>query len=467
MKALQILDENRLFPAEPALREVAAELYDLAKDLPITSPHGHVNPEVLARNEPFANPAELFIYYDHYVFKLLHASGYSLDFINRNGTDEQARAAWRLLCQNWHLLAGTSSGYWLNHELASLFEVYQTPSEANADELYDHISALLATPEFLPRALFQQFNIAVLATTDDPIDDLKFHKQLADDPTFVGRVAPTFRPDAYLDPRAIHWKQNVGKLIESAGLAEVSYKAFIQALTIRRSYFVANGGFSVDHGVLEPYTADLSDDLAGQYFESALAGTISAEEAREFAGHMLTVSAGMSCQDGLVMTLHAGVVRNHSTATFESFGPDSGHDIPVTCEFTNNLRPLLQKYGLNPNLHLILFSLDETNWSREIAPLAGFYPSVFIGAPWWFLDAPDSFQRFRSATVETAGYYRGSGFIDDTRAFLSIPARHDMARRSDASFLARLVVEGRVTLEQARKIMVDTVISIPAKAFKL
>jgi len=467
MKSALQLDPNRLFPADPATREIAAGLYGLVADLPIISPHGHVDPALLAENKPFANPAELFLYYDHYIFRLLHASGLGLDFLKRGGTEQEARAAWRLLCENWHLLAGTSSGYWLNHEFATLFGIDEIPNAQNADRLYDLMAQHLATPEFLPRALFDRFNIAVMATTDDPIDDLAAHRALAADPTFSGRVTPTFRPDRYLDPRVLGWQQNVAALLESAGISGANYANFVEALKIRRAYFIANGAFSADHGVFEPYTADLSDSVAADLFDRALAGTVSAADARELAGHFLTLSAGMSAEDGLVMTLHAGVLRNHSSATQAAFGPDTGQDIPVACEFTQNLRPLLQKHGLNPNLHLILFSLDETNWSREIAPLAGFYPSVYIGAPWWFLDAPDSALRFRAATVESAGFYRGSGFIDDTRAFLSIPARHDMARRTDAAFLARLVIEGRLQLAQAQQIIVDTVTTIPTKAFKL
>jgi len=464
------LNPNRLFPAEPSVREVARQLYDLVKDLPIISPHGHVDPALLLENQPFANPTELFLYYDHYVFRLLHANGFGLEFLKRGGTDAQAREAWRLLCSNWHLLSGTSSGYWLNHEFATLFGIVELPSAANADALYNLIAAQLRTPEFLPRALFERFNIAVIATTDDPCDDLAAHAALAADPSFSGRVTPTFRPDAYLDPRVSGWKANVERLLSVAGFdhtGTVNYSNFVEALRIRRAYFIEHGAFSADHGVFEPYTADLDEGTASVLFDKAMAGTISTGEAREFAGHMLTVSAGQSAADGLVMTLHAGVVRNHSSQTLANVGPDTGHDIPVACEFTQNLRPLLQRYGLHPNLHLVLFSLDETTWSREVAPLAGFYPSVFIGAPWWFLDAPDSILRFRAATTETAGFYRGSGFIDDTRAFLSIPARHDMARRVDSVFLARLVTEGRISFGEAERIAVDLVTTIPRKAFKL
>ncbi|MEY2955158.1 MAG: hypothetical protein RL530_759, partial [Actinomycetota bacterium] len=285
MKSALQLDPNRLFPADPATREIAAGLYELVADLPIISPHGHVDPALLAENKPFANPAELFLYYDHYIFRLLHASGLGLDFLKRGGTEREARAAWRLLCENWHLLAGTSSGYWLNHEFATLFGIDEIPNAQNADRLYDLIAQQLATPEFLPRALFDRFNIAVMATTDDPIDDLAAHRALAADPTFSGRVTPTFRPDRYLDPRVLGWQQNVAALLESAGISGANYANFVEALRIRRAHFIANGAFSADHGVFEPYTADLSDSVAADLFDQAFAGTISAADARELAGH--------------------------------------------------------------------------------------------------------------------------------------------------------------------------------------
>jgi glucuronate isomerase len=458
-----------LLPSDPAVRAIAEELYASVAGLPIISPHGHVDPNLLVENKPFANPAELFIFFDHYVTRLLHSEGYGLETFGKGsgGANADPREAWNVLCSNWHLLLGTSSGYWLTHEFSTLFGISEAPSADNADRLYDLIATELLEPRMLPRALFESFNIEFLATTDDPCDDLAGHQALAADPSFSGRVAPTFRPDAYLDPRAKGWAANVNRLLATAGESQRTYAGFISALENRRAYFKANGAISCDHGVLEAYTTILSEAKASDLFDGALAGKLTDAEKREFAGHMLAEMARMSTQDGLVMTIHAGVVRNHSTETFGQFGPDTGHDIPVVAEFTNNLRPMLEEYGLHPNLTVILFSLDETTWSREVAPLAGFYPSVRIGAPWWFLDAPDSATRFREATTEIAGFYRGSGFIDDTRAFLSIPARHDMARRVDCAFLARLVAEGRLTLEQARKVAVDLVVSIPRKAFKL
>lgn len=462
------LTSNRLFHGTEAEVALAAELYELVAKLPIISPHGHVDPRLLAENKPFPNPAELFIFFDHYVTRLLHAEGHSLAFLGKGDTDSNtARAAWHTLCANWHLLAGTASGYWLTTTFEQLFSISQTPSAKNADELYDQIASQLLEPEFLPRALFAKFNIEVLATTDDPTDDLAFHQQLAGDPTFTGRVIPTFRPDAYIDPRANAWTANVAKLIASQSLGEVNYKNFISALEGRRAYFKQHGAVSTDHGVYEPYTTQLTSAQAEQIFAAALSGNATDSELREFAGHMLTEMARMSTVDGLVMTVHAGVLRNHHEETFAKFGADTGHDIPVQVEFTNNMRALLNLYGTHPNLTLILFGLDENVWNRELAPLAGFYPAVRIGAPWWFFDAPDSAMRFREKVTEIAGFYRGSGFIDDTRAFLSIPVRHEMARRVDSLFLARLVVAGRLTEAQARTIAVDLVDQIPRRAFKL
>ncbi|WP_150308180.1 glucuronate isomerase [Planctomonas psychrotolerans] len=462
------LDSDRLFPVDAATRDIARALYERVAELPILSPHGHVAPSLLRDDRSFADPADLFIVHDHYVTRLLHAAGVDLDELGvGRSAPADPREVWRALARNWHLFIGTSSGYWLTHELVTLFGVEDEPSDATADALYDAISARLATDEFRPRALFDRFGIEVMATTDDPMDDLAVHAELAADPSFRGRVLPTFRPDAYLDPTSPAFPENVGRLTESAGAATDDFAGYLRALEDRRAFFVQNGAVSADHGVREPFTVDLDESAAAELYRGAVRGTLTPEESRVFSGHMLLQMARMSVNDGLVMTIHPGVLRNHSRSTFERLGPDTGHDIPMNTEYTNNLRPLLERYGLEKNLHLILFTVDETVFSREVAPLAGFYPSVFVGAPWWFLDAPDAIQRFRSAVTETAGFYRGSGFIDDTRAFLSIPARHDMARRLDAAFLARLVREGRASEAQAERIIVDLVDSVPRKAFKL
>lgn len=462
------LAPDRLFPSDPATHAIARSLYERVERLPIISPHGHVRPGLLVENQQFEDPADLLVVQDHYVTRLLHAGGVPPEELGLDGSaPAEPREVWRRLARNWRLFLGTASGYWLTHQLVTLFGIHEEPSEGTADALFDQIAAALGTAEFRPRVLFDRFGIEVLATTDDPMDDLAEHRALVADPGFRGRVLPTFRPDAYLDPSDSGFTERVTRLTEATGAAPDDFAGYLRALEERRAYFLEHGAVSADHGVREPYTIDLdSTDAAGLY-RRAVGGTLTPEEARIFRGHMLFQMARMSVNDGLVMTVHPGVYRNHSSSTFNRFGPDTGHDIPVATEYTNNLRPLLEAFGLEKNLHLVLFSVDETVYSREIAPLAGFYPSVYIGAPWWFLDAPDAMQRFRSAVTETAGFYRGSGFVDDTRAFLSIPARHDMSRRLDAAFLARLVREGRASEAEAGRILVDLVDSVPRKAFKL
>ena len=466
------LDPDRLLPTDPATRAVARHLYERVRELPVISPHGHVDPALLLDDDAFPDPAELLIRRDHYVTRLIHAAGVPLE---RLGVPESAggstavspREVWRTFCEHWYLFAGTASGYWLQTGLVELFGIDRDPCSENADQLFDTIQAALATAAFRPRALFERFRIEVLATTDDPMDDLAIHAALAAEPTFRGRVLPTFRPDAYLDPLTPGWADRVVRLAECNGTAASSYRGYIEGLASRRRYFVAHGAVSADHAMLQPLTVDLSESDAAALFARALRGELSDAEAGTFSGHMLLEMARMSVDDGLVMTLHPGIYRNHSGDTFRQFGPDTGHDIPLRTNYVEELRPLLERYGTNPNFHLVLFTVDETTFSREIAPLAGFYPSVYIGAPWWFLDAPDSVLRFRAAVTETAGFYRGAGFVDDTRAFLSIPARHDMSRRLDSAFLARLVGEGRLELGAAERIAVDLVDTLPRKVFKL
>jgi glucuronate isomerase len=466
------LDPDRLFPPDSATRKVARRLYGEVAALPVISPHGHVDAALLADNQPFPDPAELFIRRDHYVTRLIHAAGVPLErlgVVARSPTapSPAPRDVWRTFCEHWYLFAGTASGYWLQTTFAELFDIDEDPRAENADELFDAIQAALATDEFHPRALFERFRIEVLATTDEPMADLASHERLASDVAFTGRVIPTFRPDAYLDPRAPGWVDRVSSLAAWNGSEASSYTGYVEALAGRRRYFIAHGATTADHGVMVPLTVEMSESDATSLFTRALSGALSPTEASAFAGHMLLEMARMSVEDGLVMTLHAGVYREHSGETSRRFGPDTGHDIPTATNYVQNLRPLLERYGNDPEFHLILFTVDETTFSRELAPLAGFYPSVYIGAPWWFLDAPDAILRFRAAVTETAGFYRGAGFIDDTRAFLSIPARHDMSRRLDSVFLARLVVEGRLGLAAAEQIAVDLVDALPRRAFKL
>lgn len=341
------------------------------------------------------------------------------------------------------------------------------PSAESADALYDELSAKLQEEDFRPRQLFKDFNIEVLATTDDPLDDLSSHKALAEDPTFHGRVLPTFRPDAYINIAHSQWNDNVERLMGAAGDPDTGYSSYIRALESRRRYFIKHGAVSADHGVRTPAALKLSESEAAQLFELARTGKFTAAERDAFEAHMLYQMARMSVEDGLVMTVHPGSFRNHHQPSLDAFGPDTGHDIPFAVHYTESIRPILQDFGTAKDFHLVLFTLDETVFSRELAPLAGFYPSVYLGAPWWFLDAPDAMQRFRSAVTETAGFSRFSGFIDDTRAFCSIPARHEASRRVEASFLARMVAEHRFSEERAHEIMIDTVDAAPRRVFKL
>jgi glucuronate isomerase len=459
---------RRLLPADPATRRIAERLYQLIADLPILSPHGHVDPGILATDRPFRDPATLLIRDDHYVTRLLHADGVDLASLaigQGEISESEARRIWRIFCDRWHLFAGTASGYWLRSTLQDVFGVEQLPGDADPDALFDALSESLAAADMRPRALLERFDIEVLATTDDPLDTLEPHRILAADPGVRTVVRPTFRPDAYLDPTAAGWGDRVERLIDSVD--QNGYEGYLEGLRASRRRFIEHGATSADFGVFTADTAETDPSSAAALFDRARRGELSATEARAFRAHMLFESARMSTEDGLVMTIHAGVFRNHHTPTFTGYGPDRGHDIPVATTFVEPLRPLLQRFGTARGFHLILFTVDETTFSRELAPLAGFYPSVFIGAPWWFLDAPDSAARFRAATVETAGFYRGSGFIDDTRAFLSIPARHDMARRTDAGYLARLVVEERLSIGEAERIAVDLHSAIPRRAFKL
>jgi glucuronate isomerase len=464
------LHPDRLLPADPSVRSLARELYDTVRELPIISPHGHIDARLLLEDVPFPDPAGLLVTPDHYVTRLLHASGVPLEAlgVGRGALPEhEARAVWRLVCEHWSVLQGTPVRYWFDSELAEIFGVAVRPSAATADALYDQIANCLATPQFRPRALFERFGIEVLATTDDPCSDLAQHAALAAEPSFRGRVVPTFRPDCYLEPVEPGWAEAVARLGTAADVDTGDYRGYIAALEQRRRHFLAHGAVSADHGHVDARTEPLTPDEATRIYRAARTGTATEHEAHAFRRHMLLEMARMSCDDGLVMTIHPGAVRGHHTPTADRHGPDRGHDIPVATEYTRSLRPLLERYGNHPNLHLVLFTLDETVWSRELAPLAGFYRCVYIGAPWWFLDAPDAIRRFRAAVTETAGFTRTSGFVDDTRGFCSIPARHDMSRRVDCGYLAGLLAEHRIDADEARELAVSLVVDNPRRVFKL
>lgn len=461
---------DRLLPAEPGVRAVARRLYEAVRDLPILSPHGHVDPRILRDDLPFPDPAALLVTPDHYVTRLLHASGVPLSDLGVGQgqlTEASSRLVWRRFCEHWTVFHGTPVRSWLRAELEEIFDVTERPSAATADAIYDQIAACLTKDSFRPRALFERFRIEVLATTDDPCDDLAAHAALAADPSFRGRVLPAFRPDRYLEVGRPGWAAAVAMLGEVAEVDTGSYRGWVHAMERRRAYFIQHGATSTDHSHDDVGTAPIEAAEAERIYRSALSGDATPAEAVALRGHMLLEMARMSCDDRLVMMLHPAVRRGHHGPTLAAYGPDTGHDIPVRAEFTQALRPLLERFGTHPNLHLVLFTLDETTFSRELAPLAGFYPSVYLGAPWWFLDAPDAVTRFRAAVTETAGFTRTAGFVDDTRAFCSIPVRHDMSRRVDSGYLARLVAEHRLDEDEALEVAADLVAGRPRAVFRL
>jgi glucuronate isomerase len=466
------LDDGRLLPTGPTERAIARELFEQVRSLPLVSPHGHVEASVFADDVPFTDPAQLFVTPDHYVTRMMRSQGVPLESLGvprRDGgpVETDGRVIWRQLCTNWHLYRGTPSRLWLEQELFELFDVRVRPSADTADQLYDAIAERLATPEFRPRALYQRFGLEVLATTDSPLATLEHHRRLRDDPSWTGRVVPTFRPDSMIEVRSHGWAERLVQLGELTSADPTTYAGFIAALEERRAVFQELGATATDHGHLTADSAELSPGDAEQVFARALAGEASEADAAAFRAHMLGQFARMSCDDGLVMQLHPGVHRNYDTAVFEAFGPDVGYDIPTATDYARALHPLLNRYGAHPNFTLVLFTVDETSFSRQIAPLAGVYPSVRIGAPWWFLDAPNAMRRFREATVETAGLYNTAGFVDDTRALCSIPARHDVARRIDCGFLAGLVAQGLLAEDEAAQTAIDLTYSLPKRAFKL
>jgi glucuronate isomerase len=469
-----VTDENHLLPAEPAQRQIARELYQHAKDLPLISPHGHVDPLLLADDQPFPDPARLFVVPDHYVTRMLASQGIpparlGVPSVDGSEVETDGRAIWRLLAENWKLFRGTPSRLWTEKVLADVFGISSRLGAGTADEIYDELSARLAEPEYRPRALFTKFNIEVLATTESPLDELQAHAKLAADGWGGpgGRVITTFRPDNLVDPDWPGWAGRVADLGVLTGLDVGTYSGFLAALRSRRQAFIEAGATSSDHGHLTARTVVLDDADAAVLYRKALGGGASEADAETFRGHMLVEFARMSLDDGLVMQLHPGSVRNHNRDLYERHGRDTGGDIPSATDYVHALRPLLDAHGTDPRLRVVLYTLDETAFSRELAPLAGGYPSLYLGAPWWFLDSPNALRRFRETVTETAGFYNTSGFVDDTRAFCSIPARHDVARRVDAGYLAKLVSEGTLPLDEAAETIVDLAYHLPKRVFRL
>lgn len=466
------LSADRYFSPEPDRAALARELYRLVESLPIVAPHGHVAPGLLADPEAtLGTPAELFVIPDHYVFRMLYSQGVSLEELgipSQDGTcvETDHRRIWQRFAENFHLFRGTPTGLWLTEELIRVFRVEEKLTGENAQKIYDHLEAQISKPEFSPRSLFERFDIEVLCTTDSATDALEHHRSLREE-GWGGRVRPTFRPDALTSLMAPGWRRHVEELADVSGIDITGYKQFIEAFEERRSFFREMGATATDQSAMTPRTERLPDSEAGAIFARALQGKATQEDAERFTAHMFMEMARMSTEDGLVMQMHVGSLRDHNETIASRFGVDKGADIPVQTEWTRNLHPLLNAYGSDPRFRLILFTLDESTYSRELAPLAGHYPALWLGPPWWFHDSPNGMRRYFDRVVETAGVYNLAGFNDDTRAFASIPVRHDMWRRAACDWLAGCVLTGTIDEEDAAALAPELAYGLARRAYNL
>lgn len=468
----QYLSEERYFDPDPAQRKIAVDLYASLDDLPLVCPHGHVDPQLFAEpNFSFGSPTELLIIPDHYIFRMLYSQGVALEDLGVPRVDgglveTDHRKIWQIFADNIHLFRGTPSGMWLRDELYFVFGIQEKLNGENAQTIYDQIDARLRSPEYSPRRLYERFNIEVLCTTDAATDTLEHHQAIRAS-GWNGRILPTFRPDNVVNIATPGWSDQIASLAEVCGIEITGYRSFIEALENRRAFFIENGAKATDHAALTAYTERLDEAEAEAIFQRALAGRATGEDAYQFSGHMLMEMARMSIEDGLVMQLHVGSYRNHNAVIYDPFGPDKGADIPITTEFTRSLRPLLSAYGNDPGLSLILFNLDETTYARELAPLAGHYPAVKLGPPWWFHDSLNGIGRYFDQVMETAGLYNTAGFNDDTRAYPSIPARHDVWRRASANWVAGLTARGIVDKKEAYEMVRALAYDLAKKAYNL
>jgi glucuronate isomerase len=465
------LHPDRLFPADPTTRALARELYARVASLPIVSPHGHCDPRWFADDAPFPDPAQLFIVPDHYVHRMLYSQGVppqamGVPRLDGGEIETNPRRIWRRFAENFHLFRGTPSWLWLTHAFGEVFDFRERLGADNADRAYDHIAERLTQPEFCPRALFERFNIETLTTTDNPLDDLKHHAKMKAD-GWKGRVLTAFRPDSVVDPAFPGFVDNLAALGRIADADVSTYAGYLEAMRRRRAFFKTVGCTSTDHGHPSARTADLSRTDAAALYLRVKDGGATAADAELFRAQMLTEMAAMSVEDGLVMQIHPGSFRDHNPWLARTFGRDKGADIPTATDYVHALKPLLDRFGNQPGLTIILFTLDETAYSRELAPLAGHYPALKLGPPWWFFDSPEGMLRFRESVVETAGFYNTVGFNDDTRAFPSIPARHDVARRMDCVYLARLVAEHRLDLDEAHEVAHDLAYRLAKAAYRI
>lgn len=467
----KMLHPDRLFPAEPQQRAIARELFAGVKELPIVSPHGHTDPAWYALDAPFSDPASLFVKPDHYVFRMLYSQGVALEDLGVARVDgglveTDPRQIWRLFAAHWHLFRGTPTRLWFEQALEDVFGIDERLCLGNADRLFDRITEALVTPACRPRAIYERFNIKAISTTDGALDDLAHHQTIRAS-GWSGRVVPCYRPDAVVDPEFGGFQDQLDQLGEMTGEDTRSWSGYLAAHRQRRAYFIANGATASDHGHPSARTMNLDERAAEALFRKVAGGVASGGDADAFRGQMITEFARMSLDDGLVLQLHPGSMRNHSPQLLARFGRDKGADIPTPSDYVRALKPLLDAVGHERGLTIIVFTLDESAYSRELAPLAGVYPALKLGPAWWFFDAPEGMRRFRELTTETAGFYNTVGFNDDTRAYLSIGARHDMARRCDCAFLSKLVSEHRLDMSEAHEVAADLALHLAENAYRL
>ena len=468
---MSLLDANRLFPVELATRKIAQELFAQVEDLPLICPHGHTDPRWFAENEAFPDPAQLFVTPDHYVFRMLFSQGVNLTDLGvprRDGgpTETDARKIWRVFAENFHLLRATPSRMWIDHAFETVFGITEHFGPDTADKTYDHIADCLTRPDFRPRALFERFNIEAISTTENPLDDLHWHKMIQKS-GWSGKVVTAYRPDNVVDPEFEGFVTNVEKLGALTNCDTSNWQGYLEAHRVRRAFFKSYGATSTDHGHPSARTEDMPQSEAATLFNNLRTGGATPDEADAFRGQMLTEMARMSIDDGLVLQIHPGSFRNHSKSILDIHGRDMGFDIPTRTDYVRALKPMLDAIGTTPDLTIIVFTLDETSFSRELAPMAGVYPALRLGPAWWFYDSAEGMRRFRETTTETAGFYNTVGFNDDTRAFCSIPARHDVSRRVDCAYLATLVSTGRLTLDEAHEVAQDLAYGLAKKAYRL
>ena len=459
------LHPDRFFPPDPATRAIARSLFARVEKLPILSPHGHTDPKWFASDAPFEDATSLLLWPDHYVLRMLYSQGITLKQMGLQEPDADRRAAWKLFASNYHLFRGTPSRLWLDHVFATVFRIEKRLSAETADAYYDAINAALATPAFRPRALFGRFNIEKIATTEGALDTLADHFTIARD--WPGHVVTTYRPDDVIDADRAEFAENVEQFGALTKQNTATWAGYLAAHRERRAFFRAYGATATDHGHPTARTADLPAADGQALLDRLLRGRREVGDAELLRAAMLTEMAKMSCDDGMTMQIHPGSLRNHNAALFAKYGPNIGADIPMRTDYVHDLGPLLDAVGNRGDLTIILFTLDESSYARELAPLAGHYPCLKLGPSWWFHDSPEGMLRLRRQTTETAGFYNTVGFNDDTRAFLSIPARHDLARRIDAAYLAELVTTHRLEEDEAHEVIADLAYNLPKAAYKL